>query len=906
MCVEIHMLLLQFIGNYLKFSENNIIINKRAIILIEKRKKEMNIERRKRKQNACHEKGFGKLINSLLLVFCGLFLLQSIPYVAQAEEQKVVKVGVFEIPGFCEFDFMGNLMGYEYEYLCLLAEVTGWEYEFIDVGTFVDGRKLLEQEKIDLLAPALQYEEDKDKFVFSNYSLGKEYTVLITQHDNARYGFEDYDSFEGMSVGVVTDLAKTEKYETFRKAQGFETQQIQYGSEKEVLAAVKAGEVDAGVVNLMYVDANYKVLARFDQSPFYFVLNKNNQVLHKELDAAMQRIQMTNANFLNNLSQEYFPIYDTQYLTGEQRDFIATQDSINIGYVEENIPLSYTDQETGEFCGIIRDVLDIIQELSGLTFHYVALPEGNIDYAFLKEHNLQIVSGVSYNRWNKHAKKMTITQPFAEGNRIIIAKNNFIFDKNASSKLAMCTGSQTISNVLTEQFPNFEYQNYKTIEQCFRAVLTGQADVMILNEYVANYWMSRPSYEGLSIVPIEGLADEQCLAIMQFEDGKQEECLMIRDILNVAISQLSEEEVNAIIMNEIMQHQYQYTAQDFLYRYRYAISLGVLLVVVIIVVLLSALWIRERHNKDLLEKEHRLFIQQKRYELLLEKSKDIIFDIDLETGQRVAAEHMKHLFGWTIDGLTIGDISKAPVDYWEVYPEDQEKLETAFYQVIENKKPSECVVRLRQHDKGYVWCRIYRYPIMNQDEEVVKVIGKLVDIDLEEREAERLRKQNRTDSMTGLLNKNTFLREIREYLYKDDAYTDEKEFCMVFVDLDHFKTVNDTLGHLTGDEAIMEAAGKLQKIFANSDYISRFGGDEFCLFLKNISVEKVQEKLEHTRISLQREYQKENLTVKITASIGALYCHKNELPLETLIEKADDAVYRSKEDGRDRVTLVEV
>lgn len=864
------------------------------------------MEQRKRKQNACHKKGLGKLIRSLLLAFCGLFLLQGTTHIAQAEEQKVVKVGVFEIPGFCEFDFMGNLMGYEYEYLCLLAEITGWEYEFIDVGTFVDGRKLLEQEKIDLLAPALQYEEDKDKFVFSNYSLGKEYTVLITQHDNTTYEFEDYDSFDGMRVGVVTDLAKTEKYEAFRKTQGFETQQVQYGSEKEVLAAVKNREVDAGVVNLMYVDANYKVLARFDQSPFYFVLNKDNQVLQKELDVAMQRIQMTNANFLNNLSQEYFPIYDTQYLTSKQRDFIAEQEEICIGYVEDNIPLSYTDKETGEFCGIIRDVLDRIQEISGLTFTYVALPEGDIDYTFLKEHKLQLVSGVSYNRWNIHAKKMKVTQPFAEGNKIMIAKHDFVFDKNAASKLAMCTGSQTLSNVLTEQFPNFEHQNYESIEHCFRAVLTGQADVMILNEYVANYWMSRPSYEGLAIIPIEGLSDAQCLAIMEIEDGKQADYLMLRDILNITISQLSEEEVNAIIMNEIMQHQYQYTARDFMYRYRYAISLGVLLTIVIIVVLLSALWLRERHNKDLLEKEHRLYVQQKRYELLLEKSKDIIFDIDLETGQRVAAENMKHIFGWTLDGLTIGDVSKAPLDYWEVHEEDKAHLEDAFRQVLENKQSSECVVRLRQRENEYVWCKVYRYPILNQDGKVVKIIGKLVDIDMEEKETKKLREQSRTDSMTGLLNKNTFLREVREYLYVDDAFTNEKDFCVVFVDLDHFKTVNDTLGHLIGDEAIMEAAEKLQKIFANTDYVSRFGGDEFCLFLKNIPLEKLQEKLEYTRMRLQKDYKKDNVIVKISASIGAVYCHKNELQLDALIEKADDAVYRSKEEGRDRVTLVEV
>ena len=186
--------------------------------------------------------------------------------------------------------------------------------------------------------------------------------------------------------------------------------------------------------------------------------------------------------------------------------------------------------------------------------------------------------------------------------------------------------------------------------------------------------------------------------------------------------------------------------------------------------------------------------------------------------------------------------------------------------------------------------------------EVVKVIGNIINIDEITKETQRLKTQTRTDSMTGLLNKKTFLEEVAAYLRE----AEQTNFCMVFFDLDHFKQVNDCLGHLVGDAAIKEAAQKLQVNFANVDLVSRFGGDEFCIFVKNIPLDTLNDRLEHTREKLVAEYQKSEQTVKVTASIGAVYYHVTEKDVQAILDEADKAVYEAKETGRNKIVLREI
>ena len=129
-------------------------------------------------------------------------------------------------------------------------------------------------------------------------------------------------------------------------------------------------------------------------------------------------------------------------------------------------------------------------------------------------------------------------------------------------------------------------------------------------------------------------------------------------------------------------------------------------------------------------------------------------------------------------------------------------------------------------------------PVVEKDT-VTQIIGRIENIDKDEKERKKILHQTQIDSLTGLYRKEIFASLAQKYL----DMPHQKKSAMVFIDLDNFKKVNDTFGHLTGDEILTKVASKLQVIFSNYDIISRFGGDEFCILVKEIPLATLEEKL---------------------------------------------------------------
>ena len=186
--------------------------------------------------------------------------------------------------------------------------------------------------------------------------------------------------------------------------------------------------------------------------------------------------------------------------------------------------------------------------------------------------------------------------------------------------------------------------------------------------------------------------------------------------------------------------------------------------------------------------------------------------------------------------------------------------------------------------------------LLDEENRPVFIVGKILDVDAEIREKERLKQQSRLDGLTGLVNKKTFHEEVSAWLAANTA----KGAGIIFVDLDHFKDVNDKLGHSVGDQAIQEAAKKLQRIFADFDWVARFGGDEFCLFVKVIDEVKFEKKLSGAVLRMRSNYTDGKTQVKVTASIGAAFCTMQHVEYKTLLDVADDALYEAKRAGRNR------
>ncbi|WP_373527701.1 diguanylate cyclase [Nostoc sp.] len=156
-----------------------------------------------------------------------------------------------------------------------------------------------------------------------------------------------------------------------------------------------------------------------------------------------------------------------------------------------------------------------------------------------------------------------------------------------------------------------------------------------------------------------------------------------------------------------------------------------------------------------------------------------------------------------------------------------------------------------------------------------------------------VRQLSLTDELTGLYNRRGFF-WLANHQFQIARRT-QIFCCLLFVDLDGLKQINDSLGHKIGDRAIVDTAQLLKKTFRESDIIARIGGDEFVIFVSSCSVENTDEFRPRLQVNVDRFNQEHNYSYQLSISIGASQCALNEnVSLEQLLEQADKLMYEQK------------
>ena len=155
------------------------------------------------------------------------------------------------------------------------------------------------------------------------------------------------------------------------------------------------------------------------------------------------------------------------------------------------------------------------------------------------------------------------------------------------------------------------------------------------------------------------------------------------------------------------------------------------------------------------------------------------------------------------------------------------------------------------------------------------------------------------DSLTHLPNRAYFEREIVRIF--DHAKTDHKKIAILFIDLDRFKVINDTLGHYIGDEMLVSLAKRIKNILRKDDIVARIGGDEFVIILDPLKTREDAVMMAENILSVIREpIQVQNYHLNTTASIGIALYPDDGVEKSEIIKYADSAMYHAKEKGKDR------
>jgi diguanylate cyclase (GGDEF)-like protein/PAS domain S-box-containing protein len=233
-----------------------------------------------------------------------------------------------------------------------------------------------------------------------------------------------------------------------------------------------------------------------------------------------------------------------------------------------------------------------------------------------------------------------------------------------------------------------------------------------------------------------------------------------------------------------------------------------------------------------------------------------------------------------------------PVDILHL-PEDSEHITGEVLAAVQSRGKWTGEVRMLHKDGHIGWIESMCVPIYADNGEMEGALGVNRDITKRKQESERLEQLAHHDYLTGVLNRYLLLDRINHLIAQSQRHN--RKFALLFVDLDKFKTINDTKGHAFGDQVLIEAANRLKRSIRKSDTVARIGGDEFVLLLENIKgQQEVSKMLQKIVNDLNSECVINGEKFEIKTSIGVALYPEDGSTAELLLANADKAMYESK------------
>jgi diguanylate cyclase (GGDEF)-like protein/PAS domain S-box-containing protein len=294
------------------------------------------------------------------------------------------------------------------------------------------------------------------------------------------------------------------------------------------------------------------------------------------------------------------------------------------------------------------------------------------------------------------------------------------------------------------------------------------------------------------------------------------------------------------------------------------------------------------------EIEEALRLSERRYRSLFDRNLAGVYRSTLEGRILDCNVSFAHVFGYA----SREDVLRQAAWDFYVRPEDRE---AALARLLERRTLSDYEVCLKRKDGSLVWVLESETLVEGPDGRPV-IEGTLIDISERKRAEEQVKHLAFHDPLTNLANRLLF--NDRLTLAVAQAHRHNQRLAVLFLDLDRFKVINDSLGHSVGDELLRQVAERIQSLVREGDTVARLGGDEFTLLVPGITTEEDAAKIAHKICAAIREpFTIDGRELFVTTSAGVSVYPSDGHDSETLVRNADSAMYRAKEQGRDNYQL---
>ena len=576
-------------------------------------------------------------------------------------------------------------------------------------------------------------------------------------------------------------------------------------------------------------------------------------------------------------------------LTTKEQQWLKDHPSVSFTGDPNWLPYEAFDKNDN-YIGIVAEHLKIISELTGLQFEMSPSKTWTESTEKAKLGSVDILSETDDSDLKSH---LNFTTPYVSNPIVIAMEHNENYVEKITDiknkKIALIKDYGYASKI-RRKYSDISFVTVDNIQDGLLSVSTGKVDALLCTLALCSYTISEL---GLNNVKITGKTEfDTKLAL-----GVQKNLPELLSILNKAITNISREKQQAILdgwIKEKFSERVDYTLV-------YQIALAAL-----ILLSLFGYWIHRlsREIKLRVATEYKLEESTKRYQALFDKTADALLIIE---GNRFIDCNQA-----TLDMLGYDSKEELcnthPSQLSPEYQPDGQASKTKANEMIRIafEKGSHRFEWNHRRKNGEVFpVEVLLTAIPFEGTQLLHVVWR----DITERksaEAE-IEYQAYYDSLTGLPNRKLLLDRLRQSLITSRRH--QYYGVLLYIDLDRFKTINDSLGHSVGDKLLIEAANRIKSCIWDEDTASRFGGDEYLVLLRHLGKDKSAASLTAKKVAsrILEQFKAPFIIgeqeLHVSSSIGIALFPFEEQGVDDIIKHADTAMYSAKQNGRNQIAF---
>ena len=403
-----------------------------------------------------------------------------------SEETPNYKVAFFSNDCFNIQDENGERSGYGYEMMQTIANYLQCTFSYVgydkSASECVD---MLRNGELDIYTAAKWTEERDAEFAFSRHPSITATTCMTVKVGNTKVVAGDYDTYNGLRIGILERHTYKEKFEEFAKSKGFTYEFAYYETPAELTNALINGEVDALVNSYISTLEGERVVEELEQTPYYLMVRKEDQALVDALDAAIDEMNVELPAWRTDLFNKYYGSSGkTTDYTEEEQNFLdemrKNQTVIRAVMNPEQTPYSW--YEDGEPKGIAVDIFKGVTADLGLDYEIIPVST--------KEEYEEVINSGDVDIWmdmdgcyeDEGESKYKITSAYLKTTASVLCKTDA---SNRFQKLAIVDDNIPVRKIIEEAWPEAEVVVADSLEECTQSVLDDKVDGVLLMTYTA-------------------------------------------------------------------------------------------------------------------------------------------------------------------------------------------------------------------------------------------------------------------------------------------------------------------------------------------------------------------------------------------------------------------------------------